>query len=131
MRATGGFFALSVPDLDASAAWYVEKLGLKRASEGHPQGPASFVVLEGDGWIVELIHHTSSQPSPRSSPELTHGFTKAGLIVDDFNAAVAQLRSHQVEIVIGPFPARENIRANLIFRDNAGNMIQLFGGYAR
>lgn len=131
MRATGGFLALSVPDLDASAAWYAEKLGLKRTSEGHPQGPASYVVLEGDGWIVELVHHTSAQPSSRPSPELTHGFTKAGIIVDDFAAAVAQLRSRQVEIVIGPFPARDAVRANLIFKDNAGNMIQVFGGYAR
>jgi catechol 2,3-dioxygenase-like lactoylglutathione lyase family enzyme len=27
--ATGAFFALSVPDFDASAEWYSEKLGLK------------------------------------------------------------------------------------------------------
>jgi hypothetical protein len=32
-KATGGFFALSVPDMPASARWYSEKLGLKVVTE--------------------------------------------------------------------------------------------------
>lgn len=129
--ATGAFFALSVADLDASTKWYVEKLGLKRTTQGGRTGRVGgFVVLEGGGWIVELIKHDESVRPTGSAPELVQGFTKAGALVADFDRAVSLLRARGVEIVIGPFPARETVRANLIFKDNSGNMIQLFGNYA-
>ena len=51
-------------------------------------------------------------------------------MADDFDAAVASLRAKGVPIVIGPFPARAEQRANAIIRDNDGNYIQIFGGYA-
>ena len=34
-------------------------------------------------------------------------------------------------MVMGPYPPRETMRANVVFKDNAGNLIQLFGDYAR
>jgi len=37
------------------------------------------------------------------------------------------LRARWVDIAMGPFPARGGQRANVIVRDNAGNLIQLFG----
>ena len=58
---------------------------------------------------------------------LVHGMVKAGMIVDDFDAALARLRERRVPIAFGPYPARAGQRANLILRDNAGNLIQLFG----
>jgi hypothetical protein len=36
------------------------------------------------------------------------------------------LRARRAEIVIGSFPARNRQRADVIVKDNAGNLIQFF-----
>lgn len=123
----GAFFALSVPDLDASTRWYQEKLGLAvtlQVSRG--EGPAAATVLEGGGLIVELIQHRDAKPAAGES-HLVHGFFKAGMIVENLDATLAELRSRGVEVAYGPYPAEGGQRANVIVRDNAGNLIQLFG----
>jgi len=117
----GAFFAVSVADLDASAKWYSEKSG--------PIG--GFVILEGGGLIVELLKHAAAAPRSSNGPDAVQGFFKAGAIVADFDRTVSTLRARGVEIVVGPFAARATARANVIFKDNAGNLIQLFGDYAR
>jgi catechol 2,3-dioxygenase-like lactoylglutathione lyase family enzyme len=128
----GTFFALSVADLDAAEAWYAEKLGLKAVARGGPQGRlGGFVVLEGHGWTVELIRHQDSTRPSVASRELVQGITKVGAMVADFDAAVALLRARGVTIVAGPFPPRQAARANMVFRDSSGNLIQLLGDYAR
>ena len=48
----------------------------------------------------------------------------------DFDATVARLRARGITFMGGPYPARTAARANVMFRDNAGNVIQVFGGYA-
>ncbi|MGH7471231.1 MAG: VOC family protein [Longimicrobiales bacterium] len=45
---------------------------------------------------------------------------KAGIVVDDYDRTLATLRERGVSIVIGPFPARDGQRANVIIRDEAG-----------
>jgi len=55
MTARGGFFALSVADMKASAAWYVEKLGLAIVMQEPAAGHPGVTVLEGGDLIVELI----------------------------------------------------------------------------
>ena len=128
----GAFFALSVPDLAASAAWYEQKLGLARVAQGGRMDRlAGYVVLEGGGLIVELMKHDDSVRPAAKSPELIQGFSKAGALVRDFDRTVATLRARGVEMVMGPYPPRETMRANVVFKDNAGNLIQLFGDYAR
>lgn len=128
---SGAFFALSVADLETSARWYIEKLGLTPVKQGGRMGQlGGFVVLEGGGWIVELIKHDESQRPAGTTPEVVQGIFKAGALVTDFDGVVSALRERGVEIVIGPFPPRETTRANVVFKDNAGNLIQLFGGYA-
>ena len=89
-------------------------------------------VLEGGGLVVELIQHDRAAPLGRLVPAasdrvLVHGLFKAGIVVDDFDGTVAALRTRAVEIAFGPFPKRPNQRANLILRDNAGNLIQILG----
>jgi catechol 2,3-dioxygenase-like lactoylglutathione lyase family enzyme len=119
---TGAFFALNVADIDSSVRWYSEKLGLRvvlRSAEG-----AAIAVLEGGGLIVELLQRPDAV-APGSTPR--HGFAKAGMLVDDFNQALAALQARGVPILFGPFPARPDQRANAIFADNAGNLIQIFG----
>ena len=132
MSSRGAFFALSVADRKASANWYREKLGLAVVMEDAGEGRPSVTVLEGGGLIVELIQNDAAMPLAQAAPAvrdrmLVHGLVKTGVIVDNFDETLAAFRERHVDIAYGPFPARPNQRANVIVRDNAGNMIQVFG----
>jgi catechol 2,3-dioxygenase-like lactoylglutathione lyase family enzyme len=129
---SGSFFAVSVADLDASVRWYSEKLGLRVILRPPRSGPYAVAILEGPGLVVELLQLDQARPFSGSGAggpgrEAVHGLFKAGALIDGFDRIVALLRARGVEIVAGPFPARDGQRANLIFRDNAGNLIQLLG----
>jgi catechol 2,3-dioxygenase-like lactoylglutathione lyase family enzyme len=134
LTTTGAFFALSVEDAQASAAWYADKLGLRRVSE-QPRTPevrASVIVMEGGGLIVELVQADEAQPRSAAARAASEslpllGMLKAGAIVADLDRTLATLRERGVSIAFGPFPARAGQRANFIVRDNAGNLIQFFG----
>lgn len=130
----GAFLAASVADLDASVAWYTQKLGMTQVMRWPKQGKMQGAVLRGGGLEVELIAHDDAaaprDPMDMNAKVLTRGIMKAGLVVSDFDATIAALRSRGVEIAIGPFPPRRDQRANAIIRDNSGNLIQLFGAYA-
>ena len=129
--ASGGFFAVSVPDLEASVKWYSDKLGLKVAVRGGRSGKlAGLAIMEGGGLVIELLQNDDATSRP-GNPELVHGFIKGGIMVDDMDKAVAMLRAREIPIVMGPFPARETRRANVAFRDNAGNLIFRIGPYAK
>ncbi|HEY8148055.1 MAG TPA: VOC family protein, partial [Vicinamibacteria bacterium] len=121
-KATGAFFALSVADIQASAKWYSEKLGLKVVMEIPKRERSAVIVLEGGGLIVELIQDDEALPLSKAGPALTsrasvHGLFKAGVLVEDFEGTVAMLRARAVEMAYGPYPAREHQRANVIIRD--------------
>jgi catechol 2,3-dioxygenase-like lactoylglutathione lyase family enzyme len=128
LKTTGAFFALSVADLKTSAQWYTDKLGLKSTMEAPKRDGVAVIVLEGDvggtKLIVELIQRDDAQAPSKAS---THGIFKAGVIVEDFDRMLAALKARQLEIAYGPYPARANQRANVIVRDNAGNLLQFFG----
>ena len=130
---TGAFFALSVADARAGAKWYQEKLGLAIVMDAPKQDRNTVVVLEGGGLLVELIQNDDAQPLASAAPAtkgngfLVHGMVKAGVIVSDFDAALAKLRERGVQLAFGPFPAKGSQRANFAIRDNAGNLIQFFG----
>ena len=128
----GAFFALSVADVAASALWYSEKLGLDVVLEIPNQGGTAVTVLEGGGLTVELLQLNGARPLRNACPGVTdpqsvHGFFKAGFVVKDLDDVVTELRARGVEIAFGPFPATESQRANVIIKDNSGNLIQLFG----
>ena len=126
-RTSGAFFALSVPDLEAARAWYADKLGLTVTMRAPAHEGAQVLVLEGGGLIVELIHNPAATAHPpAANPTLRHGFFKAGLVVEEFDATLTRLRDRGVEIAMGPFPARGGQRANFVIRDNSGNAIQFF-----
>src|SRR5262249_995161 len=131
LAATGAFFALYVADIEASARWYSEKLGLKVVMQEPKRDKAAVTVLEGGGLIVELIQHDDAarlrKGGGAKDDALVHGMFKAGVIVDDFDKALAMLKARNIPIAFGPFPARPNQRANALIRDNAGNLIQVFG----
>lgn len=131
----GAFFALSVADVEKSARWYSDKLGLKVVMQPPAYEGTRMIALEGGGLTVELIDDPKAVPLTTAAPQigrnyLVHGITKAGIVVDDWEGLLATLNARGVPIEIGPFPARAEQRANLIIRDNEGNYIQFFGDYA-
>ncbi len=128
----GAFFALSVANVDTSARWYAEKFGLAVTMRAPTTNGVSATVLEGGGLIVELIQRDDAMPLRAAAKSLNanyrvHGFFKAGFVVDDFDKTLRDLRARGVEVAIGPFAATAEQRANVIVRDNAGNLIQIFG----
>jgi hypothetical protein len=71
----GGYLALSVADLDASAKWYAETFDLA-VVKNHSQSPdkkATATILSGNGLIIELVQHADAMPlnqdqSPAPTP---------------------------------------------------------------
>jgi catechol 2,3-dioxygenase-like lactoylglutathione lyase family enzyme len=128
----GAFFALSVADIEASAKWYQEKLGLK-VDKRDATPDASVCILSGNGLLVELIQQRNSLPLTKAAPTLkssidVHGIFKSGLIVDNIDAVFKELKARNVEIAFGMFPAKpDSPYKNFAIRDNSGNLIQFFG----
>ena len=134
IRAVNTFFALSVADIDESARWYRDKLGLKVIMHAPrtDETKSAATVLQGGGLTVELVQHDEAAPLRKFLPEprgalFVHGIFKVGVTVDDFDATIAAIRSRGIPIAIGPFPKRPDQPANATIRDNAGNYIQIFG----
>src|SRR5262249_51460029 len=132
ISASGSFFALSVADINASAKWYAEKLGLTLTTPPTRSDQVAFAVLEGGGLIVELIQHDNGVALTQVAPHVTdrtllHGLVKAGALIANFDQTVAALRARGVTIAFGPYPASATQRANVIIQDNEGNLIQFFG----
>jgi catechol 2,3-dioxygenase-like lactoylglutathione lyase family enzyme len=130
----GAFFALSVRDLDASIQWYAEKLGLRVVSRMAHEAIKG-AIMEGNGLEVELMSHPSAvgpaDPMDTNAKILSRGIMKAGIRIANFDETITALRSRGVTIALGPFPARKDQRANALIVDNSGNLIQLFGDFAR
>ena len=125
---TGSFFAISVPDLQASTRWYAEKLGLKSILSVPKQpGAVGVNVLQGNGLTVEIQQHDTAEPVTRGAPSDRHGIFKVGVFVRDFDATLALLRARGVPIFMGPFPKRSDQPAQVIVRDTSGTLIQFFG----
>jgi catechol 2,3-dioxygenase-like lactoylglutathione lyase family enzyme len=130
----GGYVALSVADLDASAAWYADTLDLKIVRE-HSQSPdkkSVATVLMGNGLIVELIHHVEAMPLSSAAPTLTrtfqiHGIFKWGVVVDDLDAALKELEARHVNIAFRILSDDGLAYRTFAIRDNAANIIQFFG----
>jgi catechol 2,3-dioxygenase-like lactoylglutathione lyase family enzyme len=126
---TGAFIALSVPNMAESVKWYSHKFGLSVVLE--VPGAVQVTTLEGAGLLVELIHDPSAFPRAGTRPDLVHGPFKGGFMVRDFDGVVESLRARGAEIAFGPYPPQNGQRANVIVRDNAGNLIQVFGDSGR
>ena len=128
----GAFIGISVADLDKSVAWYTDRLGLTVVMRPPAVDKSRAVILEGGGLIVELMKHDDAVSLSTAAPAITrnylvHGIFKSGIVVDDFDKTIAQLKARGVPIAIGPFPATNEQRANAIIRDLEGNFIQFFG----
>lgn len=126
---TAGYVALSVADLDASAEWYRTKLSLRVVKErsASPDGKATATILAGEGLIVELVHHVDATPHPAGAAHLVRGFFKAGIVVNDLDAALRELERRHVTIRFRPFADEALGYRTFAIADNEGNIVQFFG----
>jgi catechol 2,3-dioxygenase-like lactoylglutathione lyase family enzyme len=130
---TGAFFALSVGDVDASAKWYQETLGLHSVRNSRsPDGRARTVLLEGFGLIVELVQHADAQPLAKAAAGIVdayrvHGIFKIGITVADFDAVYRRVKARGVSIRADVFSDQALGLRSVIVRDADGNLIQFFG----
>jgi methylmalonyl-CoA/ethylmalonyl-CoA epimerase len=118
---------VSVPDLDASIAWYRAVLGFeveKRFSI--PSIPADVAMLKSGPLHIELFQVPEAKPLPeeRRSPDTdvyTHGNKHVSFGVRDVQAFAEELRRRGADIVW----VREMAHgSNIFIRDNAGNLIE-------
>ena len=125
LQTSGAFFAVYVADARTTARWYAEKLGLQIVMDvpRQPETRAAAVILRGGGLTVEIVQHDDAAPPPK----IARGIFKVGVVVNDFDKALTELKARKVEIAMGPWPARPDQPANVIIKDNAGTLIQIFG----
>ena len=133
-KANGGFVAITVPDLDAAAKWYVEKLGLKIVKDHamRPDKKAAVTILQGSGFSVELIWLADASPLSKVAPQLKgpqeiHGILKSGIFVDDLDATLKELKSRNVTFAFETFYDKSMDCRMFAIRDNNGNILQFFG----
>ena len=129
---SGGFVAISVPDLEASANWYTDKLGLivvKHAMS--PDKKSVATILQGNGLSVELIWLADavslSNIAPGKGSHQVHGIFKAGIFVDDLDSVLKQLKSRNVTMAFEPFYDASMQCRMFAIRDNNGTILQFFG----
>jgi methylmalonyl-CoA/ethylmalonyl-CoA epimerase len=117
----------SVPDLEASIAWYERVLGFTVEVRHHIAAvPADMAMLRRGPLRIELFHVTDAKPLPEerrqpNSDHHTHGNKHVGFAVDDIDAFIADVTARGAEVAMqmkAPF-------ARFAFiRDNSGNLVE-------
>jgi methylmalonyl-CoA/ethylmalonyl-CoA epimerase len=120
---------ISVPDLEASIAWYRTMLGFEvEARNSHPHPPAKVAFLRRGDLRIELfeVEGAASLPKERRIPDqdlCTHGNKHVAYAVQDVHAAADELKRRGADVVFVLDIANVTVA---FVRDNAGNLIELF-----
>ena len=121
--------ALSVPDLEASIAWWRDVLGFEVERNVTIDAiPAKMAMVRRGDLRVELFELPQAAPLPdgRRHPDtdvLTHGTKHVAFAVKDVRAVAEELKSRGVDIVmIADLP----FTTVAFIRDNAGNLLELY-----
>jgi catechol 2,3-dioxygenase-like lactoylglutathione lyase family enzyme len=121
--------AISVPDVEASIAWYQEMLGFEVFWRTVIPGLAvTLVQMKGAGFLLELFQVPGAAPLPegRSHPDTdfrTHGVKHFAIEVSDAREFVKELQAKGVRLVhVAEF---EGTYGAFIL-DNSGNLIEIW-----
>ena len=120
---------ISVPDMDASIAWYEQMLGFRLVSDSYyEQLPARIAFLELGDFSLELFEVPGAAPLPddRRVPNLdirTHGTKHVAYAVEDLSGLMETLKSRGVDVAMDIFPMEGDLVA--FIRDNTGNLLEL------
>jgi catechol 2,3-dioxygenase-like lactoylglutathione lyase family enzyme len=125
---------LLVDDLAASRKWYEEVLQLRVDAELPATSDLSGVILEGDGFRLELIARkgsfaASSRVSKDDEP-LLRGIKKIAFAVDDLTGALARASARGTTVVRGIHASRYPGMRSVILADPDGNWVQLYDRHA-
>lgn len=122
-------FGLSVPDLDASIAWYTETLDFELDfTYDIATLSARAAFLRHGNLRVELFEVAGAVPSPDTVQDLrVHGLKHVAMAVGDITAARDILRRRGVEFLADPAQVPGSGGDQYAFiRDNNGILIELF-----
>lgn len=120
---------ISVPDLDASIAWYRDMLGFTLEKRLLIEGlSASVAFLRHGNFFIELFEIKDAEPLPegRSYPNQdiqTHGTKHIAFAVDDVREYINSLKKRGVDIAMDVNMMEG--KAMAFIRDNAGNLIEV------
>lgn len=118
MNATFSHIYLPVRDINESIDFYTQKLGFKLLRQYEINGrPSAYVTL--GGILLELTLSTTT-PSTDGRSEL-----RIGLLVDDMDATLAEVRSKGVEVVREPWQAQTFWGRQAQLRDPSGYLISV------
>ncbi|WP_438391868.1 VOC family protein [Caballeronia sp. DA-9] len=118
---------VSVPDLEASIAWYRDVLGFQVESKVTIEAiPAEMAMLRNGELRVELFEVEGARPASeiRSEPNedlRTYGNKHICFGIHDIDEFGEELKSRGADIV---WIKRFAFGANIFLRDNAGNLIE-------
>jgi len=124
------FWAISVPDLDATIDWYSTHLGF-RLIHSDGRGDIRVALLQSEDAVLEAVSIPTAVPRGQLTPPIErdfhlHGVFKVGMFVDDLDARVSTLRSQGVEFVSEIYHDPNLDARSVIVKDNSGISIQLF-----
>ena len=121
--------AISVPDVEASVAWYEEMLGFEVVWRTIIPGlDVILVQMKGAGFLLELFQVPGAAPLPegRSHPNTdfrTHGVKHFAIEVSDAREFVLELQAKGVKVVhVAEF---EGTYGAFVL-DNSGNLIEIW-----
>jgi catechol 2,3-dioxygenase-like lactoylglutathione lyase family enzyme len=119
--------AMSVPDLEASIAWYARVLDfqVKKRFEILAAN-AKVAMLKRDELRIELFEVAGAAKLPadrrRANTDIkTHGNKHMAFAIESVDAAVKVLKERGADI---EFVGRFEFGSNIFIRDNAGNLIE-------
>jgi methylmalonyl-CoA/ethylmalonyl-CoA epimerase len=121
---------ISVPDLEASIAWYYDMLGFSVEQRFALDAvPFKAAFLRRGDFRIELLEVAGAVPLPeeRRYPNQdlrTHGTKHIAFAVQDVRAVFAELKQRGVDIAMDVFVV-EGLGLGGFIRDNAGNLIEL------
>ena len=118
---------ISVPDLEASIAWYRQVLGFEVERRFDiPAIPAKVALMRRDELRIEIFEVPGASPLPeeRRHPDRdahTHGNKHIAFAVQNIEPMAAELNERGADVV---FVMRASFGANIFIRDNAGNLLE-------
>ena len=124
----GAFWAVSTRNLQTMTDWYARVFELRLLRQiGTSRDVPQVRILGNDRLLLELVSHpqASSRQPENTETYLTHGFFKAGVVVDDAAAFARRLELLQVPVRHALMTSDELRIRYLIVADPEGNLIQV------
>ncbi|MEK6249642.1 MAG: VOC family protein [Planctomycetales bacterium] len=117
--------AIQVSNMEASIAFYTQKLGLKLLySKVDEQHGEAFAFLELEGGNLELLQQLGAESADYVAPQIRQPYCPHfALASDDLDATLAELKQNNVPVVAGPLEFSDTVRW-LYLRDPDNNIIE-------